>query len=94
MVGNYVVIQAPDNSGSLCYNYKRTYSIILLVVVDAKYVFRVINISGYGRATDGRSLYNFVFGEGLRDGTLDLPEDTFIPGSEPRGCMPFVFIGD
>lgn len=92
--GKHVVIQAPDNSGSLYYNYKGTYSIVLLAVVDANYLFRVVDVEGYGRASDGGTLYNSAFGEGLRDGTLGLPEDAFIPGSEQRGHMPFIFVGD
>ena len=92
--GKHVVIQAPDNSGSMYYNYKGAHSIVLLAVVDAHYLFRVVDVGGYGRASDGGSLYNSAFGEGLRDGTLDLPEDAFIPGSEQRGRMPFVFVGD
>ncbi|XP_076118925.1 uncharacterized protein LOC143099900 [Alosa pseudoharengus] len=92
--GKHVVIEAPDNSGSLYYNYKGTYSIVLLAVVDADYLFRVVDVGGYGRTSDGGSLYNSAFGEGLRDGTLDLPEDAVIPGSEHRGPMPFVFVGD
>ncbi|KAL2095615.1 hypothetical protein ACEWY4_007763 [Coilia grayii] len=92
--GKHVVIQAPDTSGSLYFNYKGTYSIVLLAVVDAEYLFRVVDGGGYGRTSDGGSLYASAFGEGLRDGTLGLPEDAIIPGSEHRGRMPFVFVGD
>ncbi len=94
MDGKHVVIQAPPNSGSLYYNYKGTFSLVLLAVVDAHYLFRVIDVRGYGRTSDGGSLYNSAFGEGLRDGTLDLPEDAIIPGSEDRGLMLHVFVGD
>ncbi|KAL2099463.1 hypothetical protein ACEWY4_005943 [Coilia grayii] len=92
--GKHVIIQAPDNSGSLYYNYKGTHSIVLLAVVDSNYLFRVVDVGGYGRASDGGTLYNSAFGEGLRDGTLDLPEDATIRGAEQRGRMPFVFVGD
>ncbi|KAL2102040.1 hypothetical protein ACEWY4_003801 [Coilia grayii] len=92
--GKHVVLQAPGNSGSLFFNYKGTFSIILLAVVDADYLFRVVDVGGYGRTSDGVSLHNSAFGEGLRDGTLDLPQDAVIPGSEQRGTIPYVFVGD
>lgn len=92
--GKHVVIMAPDNSGSLFYNYKGTYSIVLLAVVDAHYRFRVVDVGSYGRTSDGGVLANSSFGRALRDGTLGLPEDALLPGAENLGPQPFVFVAD
>ena len=76
--GKHVVIQAPVNSGSLHHNYKGTFSLVLLAVVDADYLFRFVDVVGYGRTSD--SVRNSAFGEALRDGTLDLPPARVISG--------------
>ncbi|XP_046899997.1 uncharacterized protein LOC124483548 [Hypomesus transpacificus] len=88
--GKHVVIQAPHSSGSLYHNYKGTFSIVLLAVVDADCMFRVIDVGGYGRNSDGGTLGNSAFGLALKNGTLDLPENSIIPGAEPRGPLPHV----
>lgn len=51
MDGKRVVIEAPPSSGSLYYNCKGTFSIVLLAVVDVRYRFRVVDIGAYGRNT-------------------------------------------
>ena len=92
--GKHVVIRAPNNSGSLYYNYKGTYSIVLLAVVDSQYCFRVVDVGSYGRTSDGGILSNSIFGQALRDGALCIPEDALLPGTDHLGPQPFVFVAD
>ncbi|KAJ8349410.1 hypothetical protein SKAU_G00245400 [Synaphobranchus kaupii] len=92
--GKHVVIQAPSNSGSLFYNYKGTYSIVLLAVVDANYCFRAIDVGAYGRGSDGGTLRDSVFGRALQTGTLGIPPNASLPGAGNLGPVPHTFVGD
>ncbi|GFO12727.1 nuclease harbi1 [Plakobranchus ocellatus] len=51
--GKHVVIEAPANSGSLYYNYKHSFSIMPLAMVDADYKFVYVDIGAYGKQPDG-----------------------------------------
>lgn len=51
--GKHVHIQAPPLSGSQYFNYKKTFSTVLLALVDADCRFRVIPEGDFGRTSDG-----------------------------------------
>ncbi len=51
--GKQILLFAPPHSGSLYFNYKKTFSVELLAVVDAEYRFRLVHIGEYGRSSDG-----------------------------------------
>ena len=57
--------QAPSNSGSLYYNYKGTYSIVLLAVCDANYRFITFEA---GKESDSD-----IFSKSLLGQYLELP---------------------
>ncbi|XP_042176962.1 protein ALP1-like isoform X1 [Oncorhynchus tshawytscha] len=90
--GKHVVIQAPPCSGSQFYNYKGTYSVVLLAVVDAIYYFCVVDVGAYGKGRDGGTLRDSAFGQALQDGTLEIPPS--LTGAEDLGPVPHVFVDD
>uniref|UniRef100_A0A672R0C1 Zgc:194221 n=1 Tax=Sinocyclocheilus grahami TaxID=75366 RepID=A0A672R0C1_SINGR len=93
-MSRHVAIQAPSSTGSMYYNYKGSFSIVLLAVVDARYLFRIVDVGAYGKSSDGGTLYASDFGKALHQGGLDLPEDAPLPGAEDLQPVPHVFVGD
>jgi len=47
--GKHIRCINPKNSGSLFFNYKKYFSVILMAVVDSEYCFISIDLGAYGR---------------------------------------------
>lgn len=90
--GKHVKIKSPNKSGTLYYNYKKTYSIVLFGVCDANNFFTYVNIGAYGSQSDGGVLRESSFGYHLKNGTLNIPQDAALPGTTTK--VPFFFVGD
>ncbi|KAL4104375.1 hypothetical protein QTP88_019676 [Uroleucon formosanum] len=65
--GKHVVIEAPPNSGSLYFNYKKTFSIVLLAL---------------GKNSDGGILSNSYLGKALEKNKLNIPNEQYLPRDE------------
>ena len=91
--GKHVVMQAPHNSGSAYFNYKKKHSIVLLPVCNAKYEFTMVDIGDSGRQSDGSVYNNSHLGFAIENNTLNLP-DPDVVGSNPENKLPYVFVAD
>lgn len=90
--GKQVIIAAPANSGSLYYNYKKTFYVVLLALVDAHYRFIVVDIGSYGKNSDGGIFANSNLGKSLQNEELNVPVDRALPGTNI--VAPYVILGD
>ncbi|XP_037808567.1 protein ALP1-like [Lucilia sericata] len=90
--GKHCTITAPAHSGSLYYNYKKTFSLVLLAVCDADYKYTYVNVGAYGSESDGGILRQTEFGQALINNELDLPDDSNLPNSSLK--FPFYLVGD
>ena len=59
--GKHVMIQCPFNSGSLFYNYKSYFSIVLLGVASVDYRFVMVDVGAYGSSNDSGVLNHTTF---------------------------------
>ncbi|XP_067000348.1 uncharacterized protein [Anabrus simplex] len=92
MDGKHVVFDKPANSGSLFYNYKKSFSIVLLALVDANYKFVMVDVGALGKNSDGGIFSNSIFGRKLQQNKLDFPPDKILPGTNE--LMPHVIVAD
>lgn len=90
--GKHVRIKNPKNSGSLFYNYKGFFSLILLALVDADYKFIWVNVRANGSASDAQLFNNCELKTMLEENILGLPPSAPLPGDDKN--TPYFLIGD
>lgn len=90
--GKHVQLQAPIGSGSNFFNYKSTFSIVLMAVVDADYNFLYADVGCQGRISDGGVFRNTSFFKQLEEQKVEIPPDEKIIGREK--AVPYVFVAD
>jgi hypothetical protein len=89
--GKHVNIEAPANSGSVYFNYKKTFSVFLLALVDANYNFIVIDAGSFGSCDCGIFSHK-ALGKRMENGSLNIPPDSCLPGNNTEA--PFIVVGD
>ncbi|XP_055715189.1 uncharacterized protein LOC129809407 isoform X1 [Phlebotomus papatasi] len=91
--GKHIEIFAPPNSGTKFWNYKRTYSIVLLAVCDANYSFIYTHAGSFGSESDGGIFQSCSLSKALETNSLNLPSPKPINEAFNR-AVPHVLLGD
>lgn len=58
--GKHIRVRCPNSTGSLYYNYKDFFSIVLLALVGPNYEFIAVDVGSYGREGDA-GIFNAIF---------------------------------
>lgn len=90
--GKHIAIKKPPEYGSLYFNYKKFFSIVLMATVNANYEFIVADVGTNGRISDGGVIKNTEFGKALYAKSLFIPPPSQLPDSNK--ILPYVFVGD
>ena len=88
------MIQCPVNSGSLFYNYKSYFSIVLLAVASADYRFVMVDIGTYRSSNDSGVLNNIALFKCLKKKKLGVPPSKQLPNDTKETHVPHVLLGD
>ncbi|XP_050664788.1 uncharacterized protein LOC126965301 [Leptidea sinapis] len=100
--GKHIRVIRPPHSGSLYFNYKKYYSVVLLAMCDADYNFTYINVGTSGSNADSTIFRRSHLYTKLESNTLGIPDPQELPiicpevayPSSVRAKLPFVIVGD
>ncbi|XP_041366800.1 putative nuclease HARBI1 [Gigantopelta aegis] len=90
--GKRVAIRKPPKTGTMYYNYKGFFSVVLMAVVDADYKFMWIDVGGFGSQSDAQIYNQSELKECLEDGSIGLPPPSLLPNDIQD--FPYFLLGD
>lgn len=80
------------NSGSMYFNYKNYFSIVLLAVADGKYCFRFVDIGSYGKNSDSTISQKSLLRKRIQENTMKIPQPKLLLGTNE--VLLYFFVGD
>ena len=90
--GKHIRLKCPSNSGSMYYNYKHYYSIVLQGLADAQYRFIAIDVGAYGNQSEGGIFRRSSLYQLLNSNNFNMPNAKKLRLSDVE--LPFVILGD
>lgn len=91
--GKHMKMKAPDKSGSLFFNYKKGFSMILMAAANHNCEFTWVDFGAHGGESDGGFFSRSEFGQDFEQGESNIPQESIIlPGTNTT--IPHYFVGD
>lgn len=91
--GKHIRLIQPKTSGSLYYNYKHFFSLVLMALCDANYCFIWVDIGAYGKCSDSGIFKESTLYIKLTENTLNIPDPKPITVNNEIK-MPYVIVAD
>ena len=90
LIGKHVVVQVPAKSGSLFFNYKKSFRIVLFALCDASYQLTAVDFGEVSTQSDGGVFANSNLGRSIVNDYFDLlhPNKLY---SESKFCWGWCF---
>ena len=85
-------IWKPPATGTRFQNYKKTFSVVLLALVDYKFI--AVDVGAYGTNSDGGIFAKSKLGRALAADALHVPPPAALPGAPELGPLPYAVVGD
>lgn len=93
--GKHVRLIQPPHSGSMYYNYKHFFSLVLMALCDSNYCFIWVDIGAYGKDSDSGVFKETSFYKKLSENLLNIPEPRSITDNENNAFkLPYVIVAD
>ncbi|XP_071985429.1 uncharacterized protein [Engystomops pustulosus] len=90
--GKHIRVIQPPHSGTLFFNYKKYFSIVLLAIADSDSNFIAIETGSYGSTNDSRILETSAMARQLLQKHINIPPAKALTGSST--ILPHVFVAD
>lgn len=90
--GKHIAIKKPSQTGTLYYNYKGFFSMVLLGVVDADYKFIWADVGANGSSSDAGVFNQSVLEPALREGRIGFPPPDPMPNDDRD--TPYFIVAD
>lgn len=93
--GKHIRLIQPPESGSMYYNYKHFFSLVLMALCDANYCFIWIDVGAYGKDSDSGVFKETSLFKKLSENSLNIPEPRSITNNESDAYkLPYVIVAD
>ncbi|XP_041473300.1 protein ALP1-like [Lytechinus variegatus] len=90
--GKHIAIRCPADSGSIFYNYKGFYSLVMMALVDAQYRFLWIDVGAEGSTSDAQLFNSCELRQRLESDTLGVPPPEPLPNDDEN--TPYYIVAD
>ncbi|XP_033953775.1 uncharacterized protein [Pseudochaenichthys georgianus] len=88
--GKHINIRPPPGTGSTYFNYKHTFSMVLMALADSNYKFLNVDVGCNGRISDGGVFGGCSLQDALENRTSSIPAPAPPPASDQAVCYSIV----